>query len=246
VAEISPPRMLPRLLAEGVAIVIGVLFALAVDRAMTRRDERATERSYLAGIATDLGSMAEASGDAAENARERDAAARVALSFARRTSVVSGRDAARALVLAGFIADEPLLALRESWDDLVGTGRLRVLRDDELRRRISAFYRQIDQLQSFGSDWQESASEYQAIVRRVLEPEMTEAVFLEIIYTRPIPDSLASDAGEIRLRIDSEPEFLTALSEILVINPVAAQSYESMGDTAAALRDDILERYPQP
>src|SRR5688572_9508566 len=138
-------------------IIVGVLVALAVDRAATRVDERALEREYLRGLVTDLEAIAAASRQAASSARRSDEAARVVLSAARGQTPVgtSGVDLARALVLAGFIIDQPFA--RDTWDDIVGTGRVYVLRDDELRRRIGSFYRQADQLQIFIGDWVQMA-----------------------------------------------------------------------------------------
>ena len=134
--------MLPRLLAEGLVIIVGVLVALAVDRAATRVDERSLEREYLRGLVTDLESLAAASRQAGSAATRSNEAARVVLAAARGQvrDGTSGPDLARALVLAGFIIDQPFA--RDTWDDIVGTSRVYVLRDDELRRRIASFYRQ--------------------------------------------------------------------------------------------------------
>lgn len=115
-------------------------------------------------------------------------------------------DPARALVLAGFIIDQPFA--RDTWEDedIVSTGCVYVLRDDELRRRIASFYRQADQLQIFKGDWVQMARAYQAAVARVLEPELSAAVYLELIYSTSAPDSVAPQISQIISRTRSEPE----------------------------------------
>jgi hypothetical protein len=138
---IAPRRRLSTLFAEGVIIVVGVLFALAVDRAVIRSDERTLERSYLAGLASDMQATVAAATAAVADAETRDLAARSVLRAARADVPpgTAGLDVARALVRAGFVGDVSFV--RETWDDIVGTGRLQLLRDDDLRRRLGSFYR---------------------------------------------------------------------------------------------------------
>jgi hypothetical protein len=236
--------MLPRLLAEGLVIIVGVLVALAVDRAATRVDERSLEREYLSGVAADLESLAAATRHAASEARRRDEAARVVLAAVRGRSPAntSGIELARALVMAGFVPDQPFA--RETWDDIVGTGRVYVLRDEELRRRIRSFYRQTDQMQTFNEDWVRTARDYQAAVQRILEPEIVEAVYLELIYATSAADSISLQPSQIIGEMRGEPELLPMLSSILLINPVAAQSYEALSALATSLASDITATVP--
>lgn len=154
----------------------------------------------------------------------------------------SGIDLARALVLAGFVPDQPFA--RDTWEDIVGTGRTYVLRNDGLRRRIGSFYRQTEQLQTFNHDWVQTARDYQAAVQRILEPEVVEAVYLELIWGTPVPDSMPLQPSQIIGGMRGEPDLLPILSSILVINSVAAQSYESLSAQATSLAGDITEHVP--
>jgi hypothetical protein len=214
---------------------------LAVDRAVIRSDERTLERSYLAGLASDMQATVAAATAAVADAETRDLAARSVLRAARADVPpgTAGLDVARALVRAGFVGDVSFV--RETWDDIVGTGRLQLLRDDDLRRRLGSFYRLTDQLRGFGADWVDQASAYQLVVNRILEPEVTEAVYLELIYRTGASEAVSPDIRELVGNLRTDPDLLPRLSPLLVINPVAAQSYESLAEQARELERAIQE-----
>jgi hypothetical protein len=182
-----------------------------------------------------------ASTAAEAEAEARDVAARSVLRVARGDVPpgTAGLDIARALVRAGFVADVTLV--RETWDDIVGTGRLRILRDDDLRRRLGSFFRLTDRLRGFGADWVDQAGAYQLVVTRILGPEVTEAVYLELIYRSETSATVSPDLRELVGDLRTDPDLLPALSPLLVINPVAAQSYESLADQARELERVIIE-----
>src|SRR4029079_504505 len=87
------------LLAQGLTIVVSVLFALAVDRTMQRVDERALERSYLEGLLEDFKGVEAVSLYLRSTAASRDTAAALVLSILRHTNTanVTGIQLARAL-----------------------------------------------------------------------------------------------------------------------------------------------------
>lgn len=241
-SEIGSRGTLPRLLTEGLTIIAGVLIALAADRAMTRVDEHSLEREYLTGLVADLRSLADAARQAASEAEQREGATRVVLTAARGRVPAgsSGVDLARALALAGFVTKQPFV--RETWDDIVGTGRLYVLRDEDLRRRISSFYRHVDQVQIFNDDWVRQASDYGKAVRRILDPEVGEAVVLELIYGQAAPPSITPTLSQVLGRLRLESDLLPTLSAVLLIDRVAGQLYESLAARAESLANEIGTR----
>ena len=76
----------------------------------------------------------------------------------------SGLGLARALVETGWVLD--LQFARSTWDDMVGTGRLGVLRDQELRKEIAKFYGDLEQLQTYAREWVQMAGRYGDVRKR--------------------------------------------------------------------------------
>ena len=135
-----------RLLAELVIIAVGVGLALAVDNWNEARKERITEREYLRGIAADLEesvSGLERTRDSAVNNR---AALERLIGVANGAPVPPAGEFARDLVLATYLGLPRLTIV--TFEELVSTGSLRILRDAKFKRALAKLleeYRQRSQ-----------------------------------------------------------------------------------------------------
>lgn len=125
--------------AELVLIVAGILIALAVDGAISERRDRATARESLELVREDLRLLVEQ----VEEFRSFNEA--LLASSARLTRVLSAdsmlpRTAETWQDLVTITNRRTLRLPRAAWDELVGTGNLRLLEDATLRRDLVRFY----------------------------------------------------------------------------------------------------------
>ena len=236
---VPPPSRLSRfrvLLAQGLTIVVSVLLALAADRMMLGLDERALERSYLRGLSEDFQEIESTAEYARVSAASRDSAAALVLLTLRGNppGASSGIELARALELSGWVID--IRFARATWDDMVGTGRLGILRNAELRREIAAFYRQADQLYAFTRDWVQMAREYSNVTRTIIDPELRVAIGSEFIYREPISPQLEPAPAAVIRRMTSEPALLTTIGDMLLINKVSARTHADLAALARKIR----------
>ena len=157
-----------RLGAEGLVIVLGVLVALAVDRWVSDRDDRALEASYIEQLIENL---------RADSARiERSVTeARMRQAFAVQL-LTSGSDFPQLEPLPFLRQFEqiawwaPLEYSREVWDELLATGRLALIRDPAIRGSLSQYYNRIERLGFLEADWDEQLEQYELHARGVLPP----------------------------------------------------------------------------
>lgn len=143
-------RMLARLRSGGVLtmfgelvlIVVGILIALAVDGWIQDRGDRQVERESLELLAGDLGVLLEQIqefGVYQDNLLE---AAGAGLRILSTESVVP-RDEALADALQTLIGRRTLKLPRAAYEELVGTGTLRLIEDRGLRSSVVRFYQEL-------------------------------------------------------------------------------------------------------
>ena len=136
-----------RLLAELVVIAVGVGIALAVDNWNETRKERIAEREYLNGIATDLEASARSLQQTLASARENRAAIERLIAIAEGAPPGDARELAGDLVLATYLGLPRMTTI--TFEELVSTGSLRLLRDAEFKRALA------EMLEAFryGTQW---------------------------------------------------------------------------------------------
>lgn len=132
--ETQPRRFIRGgLFAEFVVIVAGVLFALAVDAAWDSFQDRQFERASLVSLASDLAEVEDRLADSARRDSVIIARADALLSF-------SGVPADTFFVLVrGLFDTTPVQVRLGTYDELLNTGRLQLLRDRELRLALTEF-----------------------------------------------------------------------------------------------------------
>ena len=130
---------LTRAAAELVLIVAGILIALGIDSALNERRERAMARQSLELITEDLRLLVEQVEEfASYNQDILDAASRVESALSRPGPVSRTVELWDAVNRLGY--RRTLRPPRAAWDELVGTGNLRLLEDATLRRDLVRFY----------------------------------------------------------------------------------------------------------
>ncbi|MFT5435108.1 MAG: hypothetical protein ACI9OJ_005825 [Myxococcota bacterium] len=129
----SRTRVAGRLFSEFLVIVLGVLIALAVDAGWDRRQDREIERASIQSLVNDL--------DRADSlltaAAQRDSVIIRRADSLLAFSVVPG-DAFVSLI-SGIFDTTPVDVRLRTYDELLNTGRLQLLRDRDLRLTLTEF-----------------------------------------------------------------------------------------------------------
>jgi len=128
-----------RLATEFVVIVLGVLIALAVDEWVDGIDDRAAERTYLAGLRADLVR------DSASHAAMADGWSRSAEYGETLLGVVQGQQLPNTVSLLFLVREAGNVSIPQTaaatYEDLVSSGKLSLIEDMELRIAITEYYR---------------------------------------------------------------------------------------------------------
>ncbi len=130
-------------LGEIAIVVVGVLLAVAADRWNTARQDRASAEAYLQELEVDLRSDTAALGAEIARAEYREEAARLMLGVVFEGRAIDDPADFVLRVVNASTYGEPVQA-RETFDDLVQTGRLGLIRDPALRRKLTEYYQFIE------------------------------------------------------------------------------------------------------
>lgn len=189
------PTTLARAGAELLLIVAGILIALAIDSGLTEREERAMARQSLQLVEEDLRLLV-------EQVEEFTIYNRVILEAAGR--VEAGLAGAEVPRTAEFWDDVSLLgsrrtlrAPRAAWEELVGTGNLRLIADPELRRDLVRFYETLARDEEIVSRNNLVFSDGLGIATLsgegiVLAPPSPEGLGEDLVYFRPSAERMAA------------------------------------------------------
>jgi hypothetical protein len=132
-------RRLRWFLAEFLVVVLGILVAMALNSGYQGRHDAEVERDYLQRLSRDLQETIDdaTAAIAFENLQLKDAV------FAYRSLSGSSRPAdteAVAQALSRLATRRTMMLKNSTYQDLVSTGNLRLVRDARLRDRITRFY----------------------------------------------------------------------------------------------------------
>jgi len=133
--------MLGRVAGELTVIIAGVLVALWIEGWRQARTDAVVEQEYLQRIEADL--LADSSRFAERIVAEGRTAmsAEIAMRFAQ-DGWATGLDTVAVLKSYNFAGFINFLRLQSTtWDDLVSTGNLRILRDAEVRQALGAYHK---------------------------------------------------------------------------------------------------------
>ena len=202
-------------------VIVGVFIGIEAANWNTRRHDRQEERRYYGQIIVDLDSDLKALGDARRFARANDLAGEFVLASLTDDAVARRHPGrfATSIVYAGYLYfPHPS---RQTYDELVSTGNLGLLRDDDLKRAISQYYALADATRQWDALVRQQQAEYMSQIAGLLprsalravrgrrEPTLTPAEITGILAkarARPaLLDQLTAMAGHQEwIRHDSE------------------------------------------
>jgi hypothetical protein len=164
-----------------VIVVAGVFVAIQASNWNDARKERAEERRYYAQIIDDLQADQGALQDAQRKATALDIAAENTLR-AMREGIPSGTTPgrfARDIHLAGYLYIPP--TVRRSYDELISTGNLGLLRSDKAKAAIAKYYSYFDEMRQWDELMRSQQSRYWAATAGVLPRSVLQDVLNERI-----------------------------------------------------------------
>lgn len=202
-------------------VIVGVFIGIEAANWNTSRQDRQEERRYYGQIIVDLDSDLKALEDAGRFARANDLAGEFVLASLIDDAVARRRPGrfASSIVYAGYLYFPR--SSRQTYDELISTGNLGLLRDYELKRAISQYYALADTLRQWDALVRQQQVEYMSqtagllprsalrAVRGGREPTLTPAEITGILAkarARPaLVDQLTTMAGHQEwIRHDSE------------------------------------------
>lgn len=191
--ERSPGRS-PKWLAslrDLLLIVAGVLIALAVDQAVQAMGERRREAQYFAALEQEIeADLAALRGPLLAGLDQREEAAKLVIAGLNGAPLEPSRLVA-ALDRAGHVAF--FAPRRTTFDDLVSTGNLRLIRDPEVRAALIAYYDVTELNAANDLVRQEIWYGYRPTLDDVLDPlVLAEVTFIEGDETRNTIDEFAA------------------------------------------------------
>ena len=157
-----------RLASELAVIVTGILLALTVDSWVDSRRDRGAEREYLQRLLADL------TANTTELHRVDRILEAVRSHGMALVPLLSGRHSVTdtvglfASLLHSTNSPEWPVARTGAHSDLVTTGNVALLRNDELRRAVADYYARAERLQDA---WDRDISYYRNTVRRLIHPD---------------------------------------------------------------------------
>lgn len=158
-------------LGETLIVVVGVLIALAVDNWREERREERTEEQYLSSLLEDLDSDFAELARAGGQARTAAEAARTVLEVLRgQAQSISGDSLAWSVEYAGFLYFPAYFPY--TFNELLSTGNLRVIRDPEVRREIAAYYNLIESEKQWWDRYRGIQARYTTAMQGTLGPHI--------------------------------------------------------------------------
>jgi hypothetical protein len=220
-----------RLSGEFVVIVVGVLAALAVDEWVATASDREAEGEYLEALLRDLDAEAEFFADSTGPLRLltlADAALREVAPVARGTATFPVDTVG---LLRQVITSRRTVAVASTgnptFEELISTGSLRLIRSAELRSSLIAYYSLAANIEARGL---ERSSGYAPVVRSLLPDDPLQGG--DVSETRIRSYGVERAAEAVR-----EPEFVEALNRHAAYIQFLLPSFERLRAELDALRD---------
>ena len=181
-------------------VIVGVFIGIQVANWNEARQDRNEERRYYLQLLEDLRSDLDAFADAQKRARRHDDAAEWVLAKldGKPPPGISPGRLAQAIHYAGFIYIPR--AARGTYDELISTGNLGLLRDPQIKSRIAAYYGVFDDNRQWDTLLRGQQNDYWSETAGILPRPFFRAAFRG---TEPILS--ANDEREIWTSAQSRP-----------------------------------------
>ncbi|MEJ2533949.1 MAG: hypothetical protein P8008_00345 [Gammaproteobacteria bacterium] len=222
---------LRRGVAELALIVVGVLCALWIEEWRQAQVDRDVEQIYLERLALDLDEDLASLEAQIEHTEWREDRAMAAIAFLDAEGLAGTASTLQDFHFAGFI--NFFRHQRATLDDLLSTGNMRLLRDKDLLRELTGYYRSTDFLREFDHNKREQVWGY---YRASLRPYISSLAF-ETLDRRVPEASSAATADWPGLRAD--PKVRWGLEGVVAIARVERRMLQEVRADAEALRSRL-------
>ncbi len=129
-------------LGEILIVVVGITIAFYVDAWWERRQEQARETEYLFGLQQDFEANRRLHGTAIAGQRNSKAAAEALLAMIHADAEAPSTDSLKVLIIDPFFM-YGFGPVTRTYDDLINSGGIKVVRDDSLRMALATFAGQL-------------------------------------------------------------------------------------------------------
>lgn len=233
--HLQPPPAFKWASRELLIVVVGVLIALGLDSWRQSIAEDRTETAYLESLLEDLDNDATELDRAHRQAMTTERAARTVL------DVIEGRD-------AGIAADSLALALEYAgflylpayfpytFNELVNTGNLRIIRDPRLRREIASYYNFIESEKQWWDRYRRIQATYTQVAQGTLGPDIR----ARIMMSEPIEAS-SDDRQRILGELSARPSLAAALEGMIWLQGRQVRWHANNRRAMERLRNMIVE-----
>jgi hypothetical protein len=236
---------------ELVIVVVGILIALAIDQALADRGERRLEAEYLAALKADFQSTVEWL-EYGVNVNRRKQLSILQLEELRTGSSRTAVDTMAVAYSLALLTFHPIFPVpRATFDDLTGTGNLRVIRDAQLRRELVDFYLWVETLSFHERAMVDRSGALKGVVNSYLPPALLSSiadlgwngssVAWGPIDSLEVPDAVRADAADsdVIARFRTSTEVQAFLSTAMDDVHLQRRQYELVGDRARLVLDAL-------
>lgn len=245
--------------AELIVVVVGILIALGIDQTIQSRRERALERNYLLSLLEDFNGVADWLDDFGSELNSRKQSEILALTKILETGSVTPIDTIALAYSLTLLSFNPVFPVpRATYDDLTGTGNLRVVRNRQLRSLLVDFFLWQDTFSTHELAMIERTGQFKQIVGRHVPPSLVAAIADVGWSTLPepwapfqaltIPAELRANAARVIDvdRIRRDPSLLAGLSVLMDDLFLQRRSYEVVGGRARAVLEALQDELGTP
>ena len=204
---------------EFAIVALGVLAALWVGNWNSDRNDRELEQRYMQSLLADLRSDIESLDYVMERSATHANEIKLVLSAVGQESVdVAPAEFARAVSLLSRLSFP--VQSRETINDLMSTGNLRIIRSDEVRSGIAKYYSVVDMQSQWQPNWRVYQQEMGRLLPTLIDFEVRAAV--EPLMVEETPDWWKSNKTVTSSDVD---EILRRLAESAVVIPAIENMY---------------------
>lgn len=231
-------RRVIRLAAEFTTVLFGIVSALAIDRWAQRRDDASTERYYLRSLASDF-RMNRRLGKSGIRLHENAAAnaGLVVRAGELGKPLITFDSLARAVEFSGWTGRFDFDS--STWDDLLATGKISLIRDDTLREAIRRFYSRAAQLHYFEDEWNSYKMAYRTASIGLLAPAVRLRIFGERVDSDTL--SLSGDASALQEQLRRNVVVMSRATDVLMTGRVGQVIYGQVVSAIDSISTRIAE-----
>lgn len=220
---------------ELLIVVVGVLIALGLDSWRQSIAEDRTETAYLESLLEDLDADAAELDRAHRQATTTERAARTVLDVIEgRADGIAADSLALAVEYAGFLYLPSYFPY--TFNELVNTGNLRIIRDPRLRREIASYYNFIESEKQWWDRYRSIQAAYTQVAQGTLGPDIR----ARIMMSEPIEAS-PEDRRRILVELATRPSVAAALEGMIWLQGRQVRWHANNRRAMERLRDMIVE-----